>query len=226
MQRVMAEFRYRQWESGTIDQSLWNRTLALSEPLVEKVMNSREAFVRNAITSGAWYTLCFVFFTPSATWLLCILDRTIKRKLWVPDVHLEDLGLRPPSPRPSTSGQTTPTSAAFLDPEHQEPVLDVRVRERDVTDETGRKLQTAYYSAMLQFIVTGFCLGAAAACWLWAALDVHVMFNPTLHALTVILSVWVYSIVGTMVNMFICLPKLVGYLAGVWGLSSREKRGS
>ncbi|KAL5639719.1 hypothetical protein ACGC1H_006341 [Rhizoctonia solani] len=233
----------RQWESGTIDQSLWNHTLALSEPLLEKVLNSREAFVRNAVTSGAWYALCFAFFTPSATWLLYILHRTIKRKLWVPDVHLEDLGLRPPTPTHTGSGQTTPTSVAFLAPEHQDTCLvpaspDPMERERQqvLGGETARKLQTAYYSAMLQYIVTGFCLGAAAGCWLWAALDIGVMIKPTLHALTVILSVWVYSVVGIVVNVFICirlkaigfqLPKLAGYLVGVWGAGSgREKRAS
>ncbi|KDN39806.1 hypothetical protein RSAG8_08598, partial [Rhizoctonia solani AG-8 WAC10335] len=235
----------RQWESGTIDQSLWNRTIALSGPLVGKIMNSRAAFVRNAITSGAWYTLCFAFFTPSAIWLLYALHRIIERKLWVPDLHMEDLGLRPPSPHPSGSGHTTPTSAAFLAPEHQDVILppalpaprvQARQRERDLGGKTARKLQTAYYSAMLQFIVTGLCLGVAAGCWLWAALDVDVMIRPTLHALTVILSVWVYSVVGMVANVFICirlkaigfqLPRLAGYLVGVWGLgSSREKRAS
>ncbi|CAE6508175.1 unnamed protein product [Rhizoctonia solani] len=232
----------RQWETGHIDQSLWDHTLALSEPLLGKIINARWAFVRNAITSGdeAWYALCFVFFTPSAIWLLYTLHRTIERKLWVPDVHLEDLGLRPPT-RVSGSGQTTPTSAAFSGAEHQDAFVlhalpNPREGEPDIGEETARKLQTAYYSAMLQFIVTGFCLGAAAACWLWAALDVHVMVSPTLHALTVILSVWVYSVVGIMVNVFICirlkaigfqLPKLAGYFVGVWGLgSSREKRTS
>ncbi|CAE6535065.1 unnamed protein product [Rhizoctonia solani] len=185
----------QQWKSGHVDQSLWNQTLALSEPLVGKILNSRAAFVRNAITSGAWYALCFVFFTPSAVWLLYTLYRIIERKLWVPEIHLEDLGLRPPSPRHSGSGQTTPTSAAFLAPEHQNAFLspeyqiailppenqEVRVQERerqrihDPGGKTAKKLQTAYYSAMLQFIVTGFCLGAAAGSWIWVAVDVRVM---------------------------------------------------
>ncbi|CAE6400177.1 unnamed protein product [Rhizoctonia solani] len=230
----------QQWEVGQIDQSLWNHTLALSEPLLGKMLNSRAAFVRNAVTSGAWYTLCFVFFTPSATWLLCTLHRTIKRKLWVPDMRLEDLGLaqslQPPSPRHSGSTQTTPTSAAFFAPEHQDARVQEGERVHDPGGKVAKKLQTAYYSAMLQFIVTGFCLGAAAGSWIWAALDMRVMMNPGLHALAVILSVWVYSVVGIAANVFICvrlkaigfqLPKLAGYLAGVWGSgSSREKRSS
>ncbi|KAJ1301096.1 hypothetical protein OPQ81_003513 [Rhizoctonia solani] len=227
----------QQWETGQIDQSLWNRTLILSEPLAEKILNSREAFVRNAVTSGAWYTLCFVFFMPSAVCLLYTLRGIVERKLWVPDVRLEDIGLRPPTPQHSGSGQTTPTSAAFLAPEH-----DARIQGRqrgqvhDPGGKVARMLQTAYYSAMLQFIVTGVCLGTAAGSWIWVAVDMRVMINPTLHAVTVILSVWVYSVVGIIVNAFICirlkaigfrLPKLAGYLAGVWGLgSSRENKGS
>ncbi|CAE6337707.1 unnamed protein product [Rhizoctonia solani] len=198
----------RQWESGSIDQSLWNRTLVMSEPLVGKILDSRAAFVRNAVTTGAWYTLCFVFFSPSAIWLLYTLHRTIERKLWVPDLQLEALGpihsLQPPSSRTSGSGQTTPTSVAFLAPGHQDAQVQERERVHDPGGKTAKKLQTAFYSATLQFIVTGSCLGAAAGSWIWAAVDVKVMMNPTLHALAVILSVWIYSIVGIVVNVFIC----------------------
>ncbi|CAE6438481.1 unnamed protein product [Rhizoctonia solani] len=196
----------RQWKSGGIDQSLWNQTLVISKPLLGKILESRAAFVRNAATTGAWYTLCFVFFTPSAVWLLYTLHRTIERKLWVPDLQLEALGpissLHPPSSRTSGSEQTTPTSAASLTPEYQDAQAQERVH--DPGGKTAKKLQTAFYSAMLQFIATGFCLGAAAGSWIWAATDARVNINPTLHALAVILSVWVYSIVGIAVNMFIC----------------------
>ncbi|KAF8752028.1 hypothetical protein RHS01_07878 [Rhizoctonia solani] len=217
----------RQWKSGGIDQSLWNQTLVISKPLLGKILESRAAFVRNAATTGeAWYTLCFVFFTPSAVWLLYTLHRTIERKLWVPDLQLEALGpissLHPPSSRTSGSEQTTPTSAASLAPEYQDAQAQERVH--DPGGKTAKKLQTAFYSAMLQFIATGFCLGAAAGSWIWAATDARVNINPTLHALAVILSVWVYSIVGIAVNMFICvrlkaigfrLPKMMDYFDGV-----------
>ncbi|GAB1520321.1 hypothetical protein RhiTH_003395 [Rhizoctonia solani] len=228
----------RQWKSGGIDQSLWNQTLVISKPLLGKILESRAAFVRNAATTGAWYTLCFVFFTPSAVWLLYTLHRTIERKLWVPDLQLEALGpissLHPPSSRTSGSEQTTPTSAASLTPEYQDAQAQERVH--DPGGKTAKKLQTAFYSAMLQFIATGFCLGAAAGSWIWAATDARVNINPTLHALAVILSVWVYSIVGIAVNMFICvrlkaigfrLPKMMDYFDGVWRIgSSQEKRDS
>ncbi|KAG9078584.1 hypothetical protein FS749_009357 [Ceratobasidium sp. UAMH 11750] len=42
------------------------------------------------------------------------------------------------------------------------------------TAKTTKKLQTAYYSAMLQFVTTGLCLAVASGSWIWAAVDERV----------------------------------------------------
>lgn len=316
-----------QWtaSNGTsINQNTLEDTITLAEPLIGRLIASRVAFVRNAITCGAWYLLCFLFFTPSAIWLLHMLQRTVSRKLQfvtrMPEtgremqfqVALQALEPRsmdheepttthtvpgdrgehrrrisgehrhrtsdepeslhpPPSYREGTdSNQTTPTSAVFLAPEHQDevvppsPVVEDEREDVDITrptanehdqdhvhrpydpgrhmpwevnhTKTTRKLQTAYYSAMLQFSATAFCLAIAAGSWLWAAADVHVMLDPTLHAVAVLMTVWVYPVIGIIVNTFICIrlraigfhlpkSKWMGYLSGVWASnSSRDRR--
>ncbi|ELU38319.1 hypothetical protein AG1IA_07644 [Rhizoctonia solani AG-1 IA] len=190
----------RQWKSGGIDQSLWNQTLVISKPLLGKILESRAAFVRNAATTGGQWIL----FRSSLIIGADLATRSL-RKLWVPDLQLEALGpissLHPPSSRTSGSEQTTPTSAASLTPEYQDAQAQERVH--DPGGKTAKKLQTAFYSAMLQFIATGFCLGAAAGSWIWAATDVRL------------------KAIGFR------LPKMMDYFDGVWRIgSSQEKRDS
>ncbi|KAG9085729.1 hypothetical protein FRC06_003474, partial [Ceratobasidium sp. 370] len=242
----------RQWSANnkTVDPGLLNDTWALADTLTHQLVESRYAFVRNAMTCGAWYLLCFLFFTPSAIWLLYILRRTVTHKLQFV-THMPtsgvDIQLRVPmerigesnshvetgeheghesweSPPPVTlhspythtpfagdgsnreasSGGTTPTSAGFLvraaglgqqpavvSPglEHGDLAhggLDHSHRPHDPgggpwelnvmsTAKTTKKLQTAYYSAMMQFATTGFCLAVASGSWIWAAVDERVI---------------------------------------------------
>ncbi|KAG8743282.1 hypothetical protein FRC10_012245 [Ceratobasidium sp. 414] len=308
-----------QWMTNnkTIDSGLLNDTLALADPLVHRFIDSEFAFVRNAITCGAWYFLCFLFFTPSAIWLLYIIRRTLTHKLqfvtrmptsevdirlsvpvagfsesnshadagdhggresWKP---LPPVGLPLPhlptpltgdgSNRGQSSAGTTPTSAAFLvraaDVGQQPAVVSPTSLEHGdlahggldhshhphdpggrpwglnvtSTTKTTKKLQTAYYSAMLQFATTGFCLAVASGLWIWAAVDRRVLIDLDVHAAAIMMTVWVYPLIGIAVNLFICIrlraigssptspkpkSKLMGYLQEVWASSTRSAQGT
>ncbi|KAG8694195.1 hypothetical protein FRC09_009999, partial [Ceratobasidium sp. 395] len=309
-----------QWSTNnkTIDAGLLQDTFALAEPFIQKIIVSRFAFTRNAITCGAWYFLCFLFFTPSATWLLYVLRRTITHKLqFVTHMPTSGVDIQLPVPmerfsesnshveierrdswKPSPpvglhlppscvslpiagdglgSGNTSPMSDAFLaraaapvpasqvvSPTSLEGAcrqdlgdggLDHSHRPHDpgggggpwelnvtsTSAKTTRKLQTAYYSAMLQFVATGFCLAVASGSWIWAAADKRVSTNLNLHATAIVMSVWIYPLVGITVNVFICIrlraigsscsypkpkSKLMSYLQEVWASSSRSAQGT
>ncbi|KAF8752029.1 hypothetical protein RHS01_07879 [Rhizoctonia solani] len=48
--------------------------------------------------------------------------------------------------------------------------------------------------------------GVASGSWLWIAADAgRLIVNPTLHALAILLTIWVYVIVGCLVNLFILI---------------------
>ncbi|KAG9122195.1 hypothetical protein FRC07_001530 [Ceratobasidium sp. 392] len=304
-----------QWSANnkTVDSQLLSDTLALAFPFIQRIFQSRYAFTRNAITCGAWYLLCFLFFAPSAIWLLYVLRRTITHKLqFVTRMPMSGVDIQLPvpmerfsesnshvdtqegareswkPPKPvalhlppscvslagggtdgtnSNSGNTTPTSAGFLartDAQQPAVVSPTRLEharqdlehgashhphdpgggpawELNTSAKATRKLQTAYYSAMLQFIATGFCLAVASGSWIWAASDPRVSTDLNLHATAVIMSVWLYPLVGIAVNVFICIrlkaigstsnapkpkSKLMSYLQEVWASSSRSAQGT
>ncbi|KAF8607312.1 hypothetical protein BDV93DRAFT_306959 [Ceratobasidium sp. AG-I] len=317
----------QQWLASNktaVDKAALNDAFKMDEALVSAVLGSRAAFVRNALTCGVWYLLCFLFFTPSAIWLLYVLRRIVTHRLQfvtrmptsevdiqfqVPmdeapgsssrlesgdsqeaqlSIHQLPEPRRPPpsflslgdsSGRGMGSEETTPTSAVFLasgrtdiplspastgGAERDRASLHGRTRslgylgsenegghsqrphdpggplQLDITpssSKTTRKLQTAYYSAMLQFIATGLCLAIATASWIWAAADTRVVYDATLHAVAVLMTVWVYSVVGIIVNVFICIrlraigfnlpkSKIVSYLYEMWSSNTSRDRQS
>ncbi|QRW25900.1 hypothetical protein RhiXN_10977 [Rhizoctonia solani] len=73
-------------------------------------------------------------------------------------------------------------------------------------DDSIKPLKRALLTASLQFAATFFCLGVASGSWLWIAADAgRLIVNPTLHALAILLTIWVYVIVGCLVNLFILI---------------------
>ncbi|CAE6459968.1 unnamed protein product [Rhizoctonia solani] len=73
-------------------------------------------------------------------------------------------------------------------------------------DDGIRPLRRALYTASLQFAATFFCLGVAAGSWLWIAADAgRMIVSPTLHAVAILLTIWVYVVVGCLVNLFILI---------------------
>ncbi|QRV84886.1 hypothetical protein RhiJN_12902 [Ceratobasidium sp. AG-Ba] len=165
----------------------------------EKVfhMTCQIAFQKNAWTCGSWYLLCMVLFTPTAVWLLWVIRDAMAQRTRRPTPHLP-----PPQAvcpfsnrirRRSPSGGNATWSSNSRAGNTQ-------------ADDTLRQLRRALYTASLQFAATFFCLGLAAGSWLWIAADAgRLIVNPTLHALAILLTIWVYVIVGCLVNLFILI---------------------
>ncbi|KAJ1301097.1 hypothetical protein OPQ81_003514 [Rhizoctonia solani] len=71
-------------------------------------------------------------------------------------------------------------------------------------DDSVKQLRRALLTASLQFSATFICLGLAAGSWLWIATDAgRIIASSTLHAIGVLLTIWVYVVVGCLVNLFI-----------------------
>ncbi|QRV98929.1 hypothetical protein RhiJN_26948 [Ceratobasidium sp. AG-Ba] len=158
---------------------------------------SQIAFQKNAWTCGSWYLLCMVLFTPTAVWLLWVIRDAMAQRTRRPTPHLPPTpgGIPIQQPHPTAFGETEPRASGFA-----------AFSRNTQADDTLRQLRRALYTASLQFAATFFCLGLAAGSWLWIAADAgRLIVNPTLHALAILLTIWVYVIVGCLVNLFILI---------------------
>ncbi|CEL54900.1 hypothetical protein RSOLAG1IB_07392 [Rhizoctonia solani AG-1 IB] len=187
---------------------------------------SQIAFQKNAWTCGAWYLLCIVLFTPTAIWLLWVIRDTISQRTRRVTPHAPPPttpnGLPIQQPHPTAFGDAQPRSsfAPFSrgnpattntpKPSHTPGPAAGNWTTNSQTgqnqDDSTKPLKRALLTASLQFAATFFCLGVAAGSWLWIAADAgRLIVNPTLHALAILLTIWVYVIVGCLVNLFILI---------------------
>ncbi|KAH7337638.1 hypothetical protein B0J17DRAFT_718391 [Rhizoctonia solani] len=187
--------------------------------------HSQHAFQKNAWTCGAWYLLCIVLFTPTAIWLLWVIKDTMNQRTRRVTPHAPPPttpgGLSIQQPHPSAFGDAPRSSFA---PFSRGNPVSKNVPKPSNTpgaganwtvnsqagqapqDDSVRQLRRALYTASLQFAATFFCLGVAAGSWLWIAADAgRMIVSPTLHALAILLTIWVYVVVGCLVNLFILI---------------------
>ncbi|CAE6400155.1 unnamed protein product [Rhizoctonia solani] len=189
--------------------------------------HSQHAFQKNAWTCGAWYLLCIVLFTPTAIWLLWVIKDTMNQRSRRVTPHAPapaTPGALPiQQPHPTAFGDTQPRSS-FAPFSRGNPVSKnvpykpsntpgaganwtVNSQAGQAPQDDGiRPLRRALYTASLQFAATFFCLGVAAGSWLWIAADAgRMIVSPTLHAVAILLTIWVYVVVGCLVNLFILI---------------------
>ncbi|CAE6508170.1 unnamed protein product [Rhizoctonia solani] len=190
--------------------------------LVQKDL-SQHAFQKNAWTCGAWYLLCIVLFTPTAVWLLWVIRGTMKQRTRRVTPHAPAPTAANGVAHPTAFGRAQPRSsfAPFTrghpgnantpyTPSHTPGAgvnWTVNSQAGQVPqDDSIKQLRRALLTASLQFSATFFCLGMAAGSWLWIAADAgRLIVNPTLHALAILLTIWVYVVVGCLVNLFILI---------------------
>ncbi|CAE6337722.1 unnamed protein product [Rhizoctonia solani] len=188
---------------------------------------SQIAFQKNAWTCGAWYLLCIVLFTPTAIWLLWVIRDTISQRSRRVTPHAPPpttpTGLPIQQPHPTAFGDAQPRSsfAPFSRGHPASPNVAYKPsptpgaaganwttnsQAGQNQDDSIKPLKRALLTASLQFAATFFCLGVASGSWLWIAADAgRLIVNPTLHALAILLTIWVYVIVGCLVNLFILI---------------------
>ncbi|KAJ1299804.1 hypothetical protein OPQ81_000703 [Rhizoctonia solani] len=195
--------------------------------LVQKDL-SQHAFQKNAWTCGAWYLLCIVLFTPTAIWLLWVIRGTMNQRTRRITPHARPpatpTGLPVQQPHPTAFGDIQPRSS-FAPFSRGQPSSTSSPNKSPNTpgaggtswtvnsqggqlqqDDSIKQLRRALLTASLQFSATFFCLGFAAGSWLWIAADAgRLIVNPTLHALAILLTIWVYVVVGCLVNLFILI---------------------
>ncbi|KAL5639720.1 hypothetical protein ACGC1H_006342 [Rhizoctonia solani] len=190
--------------------------------LVQKDL-SQHAFQKNAWTCGAWYLLCIVLFTPTAIWLLWIIRDTMNQRTRRVTPHAPAPTAATGLAHPTAFGDAQPRSS-FAPFSRGHPVNANAPYKPSNTpgaganwttnsqagqtqqDDSVKPLRRALLTASLQFAATFFCLGVAAGSWLWIAADAgRLIVSPTLHALAILLTIWVYVIVGCLVNLFILI---------------------
>ncbi|CAE6438487.1 unnamed protein product [Rhizoctonia solani] len=219
-----------QWaQSAThdLDRALAARADDMGTLFLIQKDKSQVAFQKNAWTCGAWYLLCIVLFTPTAVWLLWVIRDTINQRTRRVTPHAppptSSNGLPIQQPHPTAFGDAQPRSSfapfsqgrqAATNTPYKQPNTPGAVGANWTTnsqagqnnDDSIKPLKRALLTASLQFAATFFCLGVASGSWLWIAADAgRLIVNPTLHALAILLTIWVYVIVGCLVNLFILI---------------------
>ncbi|KAG8743283.1 hypothetical protein FRC10_012246 [Ceratobasidium sp. 414] len=212
-----------QWSASggkQVQQNLLSQAGEMGSLFLKQKDRSQTAFQRNAWTCGSWYLLCMILFTPTAVWLLWVIRDTMAQRTRRPTPHLP-----PGTPGPTALVQQ-PHLTAFGDAQPRNSGFPFSHGHRVASstgktvqsqaanskigntqqDDTVRQLKRALYTATLQFAATFFCLGFAAASWLWLAADAgRMIVSPTLHAIAILLTIWVYVVVGCFVNLFIMI---------------------
>lgn len=176
-----------QWNASSahaVDATLMSQTVTVGDIFIEQIDKSVKAFQRNAWTTGVWYLVCLLLFTPTAVWLLLVIRRAIGRQSHSSHGKA-DAGVWAGSKR----GETEDAKSRFRkNPESQ----------------SLKPLQRAMYTAGLQFLATFACLSVASGSWLWIAADApRLIVSPALHAIAILLTIWIYVIVGCLCNLFI-----------------------
>ncbi|KDN39805.1 hypothetical protein RSAG8_08597, partial [Rhizoctonia solani AG-8 WAC10335] len=214
-----------QWaQSAThnVQGALYQQAADLGTLFLVQKEYSQHAFQRNAWTCGAWYLLCIVLFTPTAIWFLWVIRDTINQRSRRVTPHAPAPTAAPASlPHPTAFGDAQPRSsfAPFSRGHTNAPYKPPNTpgtaganwtvnsqAGQTQQDDSTRPLRRALLTASLQFAATFFCLGVAAGSWLWIAADAgRLIVNSTLHALAILLTIWVYVIVGCLVNLFILI---------------------
>ncbi|CUA78391.1 putative dolichyl pyrophosphate Glc1Man9GlcNAc2 alpha-1,3-glucosyltransferase [Rhizoctonia solani] len=210
----------------TVEDALYQQASDLGTLFLVQKDISQHAFQKNAWTCGAWYLLCIVLFTPTAVWLLWVIRGTMKQRTRRVTPHAPAPTAANGAAHPTAFGHAQPRSsfAPFTrghpgnantpytpyTPSHTPGAgvnWTVNSQAGQVPqDDSIKQLRRALLTASLQFSATFFCLGMAAGSWLWIAADAgRLIVNPTLHALAILLTIWVYVVVGCLVNLFILI---------------------
>ncbi|KAG9124348.1 hypothetical protein FRC07_011966 [Ceratobasidium sp. 392] len=217
-----------QWSlggEGGLQQSLHHEAIELGNLFLEQKEISRTAFQRNAATCAGWYILCILLFTPTAIWLLHVIRHTTKMRARrvAPLAHLPvgsttDSRLTAPTTTshgpssPKTGGFPTfsPKRASFRSGIFKPPLVTTGSADGGTgsaqQDASLKDLRRAFYTVSLQSVATLVCMIATAGSWLWVCLDAsRVIVTPTLHAFAIMFNMWVFAIVGCLVNLFILI---------------------
>ncbi|KAG8719251.1 hypothetical protein FRC09_011419 [Ceratobasidium sp. 395] len=217
-----------QWSLGGasgLQKSLRDEAIELGNLFLEQKEISQTAFQRNAALCAGWYILCIILFTPTALWLLSIIRRAIKMRaqhvvphpklpirsatnshLTAPTATTEDLT----SPKTRNFPAFSPKRASFHSGIMKPPAVCTGSTDAGTgSTQQGvglRELRRAFYTVSLQSIATLFCMIATAGSWLWVCLDAsRVIVTPTLHAFAISFNIWVFAIVGCLVNLFVLI---------------------
>ncbi|KAG8786568.1 hypothetical protein FRC12_016444 [Ceratobasidium sp. 428] len=223
-----------QWSASggkRVQQNLVSQAGEMGTLFLVQKGRSQTAFQRNAWTCGSWYLLCIILFTPTAVWLLWTIRGAITQRVrrptpQVPPVTPLSAALPIQQPQPRAFSEASPRASGFPPFSRGHPIVSPSLgtpfsKIQDGSspawssatgtggvqqDDMVRQLRRALYTATLQFIATFFCLGFAAGSWIWIAADAgRIIVNSTLHALGILLTIWVYVIVGCLVNLFILI---------------------
>lgn len=179
----------------TIDQTLRKQVSTGGNEFMSAAAVSQDAFVRNAWAACTWYFLCMLLFAPTAIWLLITLRRAAAQ---LSQTSRTASAQTPTTPGPdgrssSRRGLSFRVPLGTRNPAHE-------------SSRQRRQLQRAYVTAALQFVTTFICLGVAVGCFAWVSIDIHrVVTNPTIHAVAILISDWVFAIVGNFVNILIII---------------------
>lgn len=215
-----------QWTESagnSVQGALVEKAIDLGTLFLKQKDISQTDFQKNAWTCGAWYLLCIILFTPTAIWLLWVIRDTMNQRTRrvTPHAPAPTTGNAslPVSPHPTAFGSAQPRSSfapfsrGIPHPTGNAPgtpgpgTWSSNSRTGNTQhDDTIKPLKRALYTASLQFAATFFCLGMAAGSWLWIAADAgRMIVSPPLHALAILLTIWVYVVVGCLVNLFILI---------------------
>ncbi|CAE7131728.1 unnamed protein product [Rhizoctonia solani] len=206
--------QWAQSAAHSVESALYQQAADLGTLFLVQKDLSQHAFQKNAWTCGAWYLLCIVLFTPTAIWLLWVIRDTMNQRSRRVTPHAPVPTAATGTPHPTAFGDAQPRSS--FAPFSRSPykpsntpgaganwTINSQVGQSQ-QDEGIKPLRRALLTASLQFAATFFCLGVAAGSWLWIAADAgRLIVNPTLHALAILLTIWVYVVVGCLVNLFI-----------------------
>ncbi|QRV77399.1 hypothetical protein RhiJN_05414 [Ceratobasidium sp. AG-Ba] len=216
-----------QWGVGGeagLQKPLHKEAIELGNLFLEQKEISQTAFQRNAGTCAGWYLLCILLFAPTAIWLLLVIRHAIKIRTsrTIPNPH--PLGSSPTRsslacPVPTTPRLETPRNGTFPPPSPNRMSFRSGMKPPAIlngSSETGtegaqqdtstKELRRAFYTVGLQSAVTLFCMTATAGSWLWVCIDAsEVIVTPTLHAFAILFNVWIFVVVGCLVNVFILI---------------------
>ncbi|KAG8711609.1 hypothetical protein FRC11_002352 [Ceratobasidium sp. 423] len=184
-----------QWlaSNGTnIDTSLRQQVSMGGNSLMDALVKSRSAFVRNTSAAGAWYLLCMILFTPTAVWLLITLKRAATRL----SQTSQSGSAHPLSPGPNV--------AAALQQRPGPPLA--QPNPAGEQNKQKKALRRAYVTAALQFAITFLCLLVVVGGFIWVSVDIdRVVADPVAHAVAILLSDWLMAVVGTIINILIII---------------------
>ncbi|KAG8694448.1 hypothetical protein FRC08_008479 [Ceratobasidium sp. 394] len=162
---------------------------------------SQSTFIRTAQVCLAWYLLSILLLIPTCIWLLSTIRKSMQlqeRPAMSNRLSVAELEKRPEIPSQSTSSSDANKSTSLVQADDSANTTSSNI--------SLLRLKRAYYTVALQCVATVFCMSCTVGMRFWLTFDLNrIASTPRLNAFGTLCCVWVYTIVGSLVNILVLL---------------------